>query len=84
MDTFSQTSNTQIENENTILTSEKQDKSDALVEMLKRLTINDTGYYESESANKNGTKSDPASAPKISTHTSDRKKINVTDTSNGY
>ena len=45
VDTFSHTSNTQIENENIILTSDKQDKLDALAEMLKALTINYAVYY---------------------------------------
>ena len=84
MDTFSQTYNTQRENENTILTSEKIDKSDALVETLKWLAINEAGYYESDLVNSNDAKFDPASDPKISTCTSDGKKIKVTDTSNGY
>ena len=83
MDTFSQTSNTQRENKNTILTSEKRDKSDTLAETLKGLTINNAGYYESDSVNANGAKGDPASDPKISNHTSDVNKIKVTDTSNG-
>ena len=51
--------------------------------MLKGLTINDTGYYESYSANKNDAKYDPAGYRKIATHTSDGKKRNVIDTSNG-
>ena len=49
VDNFIQTpvmTNTQGENENTILTSEKLNKSDALEENLKGLTINDAGYYE--------------------------------------
>ena len=39
------TPNKQGENKNTIFTSEKQNNSDALVEMLEGLTINDAGYY---------------------------------------
>ena len=84
VDTFSQTPNTQRENENTILTSEKRDKSDARAETLKWLTINDVGYYESDSVNGNGAKDNPASNPKVYTHTTDGKKRKVTDTSNGY
>ena len=76
--------NTQGENENKILTSERQSKSDELAEKLKGLTINDAGYYESESVNTNYAKGDPASNMKVATHTSDRKKRKVTDTSNGY
>ena len=48
VDTFRQTPampNTQGGNENMILTGEKQNKSDALAETLKGLTINDAGYY---------------------------------------
>ena len=55
-DTFSQTSNTQIENANAILTSEDLNKSDKLVETLEDLTINDAEYYVSDSANANDTK----------------------------
>ena len=50
------TPNTQGENENTILISEGLNNLDALAEILKRLTINDTGYYESKSANENDAK----------------------------
>ena len=51
MDTFSQAPimpNTKGENENAILTNEKQNKSDTLAETLKGLTINDAGSYESD------------------------------------
>ena len=54
-----------------------------LSETLRGLTINDAGYYESKSANANDAKGDPASNPKVDTHTSDRKKIKIVDTSNG-
>ena len=84
MYTFIQTSNTQRENENTIFTSEKLDKSNALAETLKGFTINNAGYYESESANANDLKVDPVSDPKTFIHTSDRKKRKVTDTSSRY
>ena len=56
VDTLSQVSNTQRDNENMILTSEKQDKSDALAETLKGLKINDAGCYESELTNSNEAK----------------------------
>ena len=82
-DTFNQTPNAQRDNANTILTSEKLDKSDALSEMFKKLTINDAGYYASDSTNANDAKGDPTSDPKIVTHSSDGKKINVMDTSSG-
>ena len=65
------TPNTQGENANTILTSERLRNSDALAETLKILTINDASYYESA---KNYAKGDPARNPKVATHTSDRKK----------
>ena len=83
-DTFSQMSNTQRENANTILTSGKLDKLDALEEMLKELAINDAGYYESDSAKRNDAKGNPASDPKTVTYTRDVKKRKVTDNSNGY
>ena len=47
--------------------------------MIKGLTIDDSGYYNSE---KNSAEGDPASNPKVYTHTSDGKKRKVTDTSN--
>ena len=84
MDTFIQmpvTSNTQGENENKILTSQKRNKLDALAETLKTLKINDAEYYKSDSENTNYVKGDPASNPKVSTHTS-KGGIKVTDTSN--
>ena len=75
--------NTQGENENTILASEKRNNLDALAETLKGLTINDAGYYESDSANENYTIGNTASDPKVATHTSDGRKRKFTDTSNG-
>ena len=45
-DIFSHTSNKQIENANTIFTSEKLDKLDKLANALKDLKINDAGYYK--------------------------------------
>ena len=82
-DTFIQTPNTQRNNVNTILTSEKLDKSDELAETLKYLTINDAEYYVSDSANANDTKGDLTSDLKTVTHTSDGKKRKVTDIRNG-
>ena len=81
-DTFSQTSNTQIENSNAILTSGKLDKSYDLAEIFKDLTINDAGYYVSDSENANETKGGPAIDTKTVTHTRDGKKRKVIDTSN--
>ena len=72
--------NTQEENENTILTSEKLNNSGALAETLKGLTINDAGYYYSD---ENDEKGDPASNAKVATHTNVGKKRKVTETSNG-
>ena len=46
-DIFSNAFNTQRENTNTIFTSEKLDKSDKLVDTVKKMTINDAKYYES-------------------------------------
>ena len=83
MNNFCQTTvtpNTQGENENAILTSERLNNLDALAGRLKGLTINKAGYYET---GKNDAKGDPASDPKVATHTSDGKKIKVTDPSNG-
>ena len=51
-----------------------------LAETLKWLTINDSGYYESD---KNDAKGNTESDPKTVTHTRDDKKRKVTDTSNG-
>ena len=60
--------NAQKENENAVLTSEKQDKSDALVQTLRGLTIIDAGYYESYPETVNESKGNPARNPKIATH----------------
>ena len=81
-DNFSQTPNTQRDNSNSILTSEKLDKLEEMTETLKDLTINNAEYYVSDSENVNDTKDNPASDTKTVTHTSDRKKRNVMDTSN--
>ena len=43
------------------------------------MTINNAGYYNSD---KNDVKGDPANDPNVATHTSERNKINFTDTSN--
>ena len=66
-----------------ILTSGRLYKSDALTETLNNLTINDAGYYESDTANANYDKDNLVSNPKVATHTSDGKKRKVTETSNG-
>ena len=74
------TPNTQGDNKNAILTSERLNNSNAQEEMLKGLKINDIGYYESD---ENDARVDPARDQKVPTHTSDGKKRKVTDTSNG-
>ena len=48
------------------------------------MKINYTEYYESGLVNMNDAKGDPASDPKIATHTSDGKKRKIRDTSNRY
>ena len=86
-DTFSHkpvTPNTQGQNENSILASERLNNSDALAEILKGLTIKDARYYESGSSNENDAKGNPASDSKVDTQTSDGNKRKVTDTSNKY
>ena len=46
VDTFSHASNEQRENTNTIFTSDKLDKSDDLLDIVKNLTINVAKYHE--------------------------------------
>ena len=82
-DTFSHTSNTQRESENTIFTSEKLDKLDDLEDSLNDLTINDTKYYESDTATANDARVNPTRNSKTFTHTSNGNET-VTDTSNRY
>ena len=48
------------------------------------MTINDAGYYESDSVNMNDTKGDIAIDQIVATHTSDGNKRKVTDNSNIY
>ena len=73
------TTNTQGQNENTILTSKRIHNLDALTEKLKGLKINDTGYYNS---GKNHAEGDLTSTPKVYDYASDGKKRKVTYTSN--
>ena len=49
-DTFSHASNTQRENANVSYKNQNLDKSDKLVNAVKKLTINDAKYYESITA----------------------------------
>ena len=81
-DTFSHTSNTQKENANTILTSEKLDKSDELVNAVNNLTINDNEYYESTLATSSDTQGDLTRNLETCTHTRNGKET-VTYISNG-
>ena len=74
MDSFCQspvTTNTQEENANAILTSERLNNLDVLAETLKGLTISNAGYYNSD---KNDAVGNPESNPKVATHNSYRKK----------
>ena len=81
MDIFSNTSNTQIENENAIFTSEKIDKSDELVEAVEDLTIDNAKYYESNTATASESQGYTTHNPETVTHTSNRNKT-VNQTSN--
>ena len=65
MDNFFQspvTINTQGDNANTILISERINNSGALVETLIGLTIHDAGYYNSD---ENDAEGDTTSKPKV-------------------
>ena len=65
-----------------IFTSEKLDKSDELVDALKKLTINVSEYYESNIATVSGAQGDLTRNPETVTDTSNRNET-VTHTSNG-
>ena len=80
MDNFYQSpvrTNIQVENANAILTSERQNNSDMLAEMLKGFTIKNARCYNSD---EHDAECDPVSDPKVATHTSDGKKRKVADT----
>ena len=81
VDTFSHTSITQRENANTILTSEKKDKSDALVYAIKDLKISDTKYYESNTSTASDAQGDLIRNPETVICTSNRNET-VTNTIN--
>ena len=68
-DKFSHTSNKQRENENEIFTSEKIYTSDDMVDAVKRFTINDSKYYESNTANASDTQCDITRITETVTHT---------------
>ena len=70
--------NTQGENVNAILTSERQHNSDILEETVKGLKNNNAEYYNSY---ENDAEVNPKSDPKVATRISDGKKRKVTDTS---
>ena len=71
-DTFSHSSNTQRKNANAIFTSKKLDKSDELVDALKKLTSNNAKYYESNTVPANDTQGDLTRNPKTFTNTRNR------------
>ena len=71
-DKFSHVSNTQRENANTIFTSEKLDKLDELVDAIKKLTINDAEYYESNTETASDAQGNLTRNPETVTHTSNR------------
>ena len=69
--------------EKTDVSNERRISSDSLSETIKRFNIltlqskiNDSADYRS---NKNVAKSDPKRDPLVDTHTSDRKKVKITD-----
>ena len=69
-DTFSHASNSQRENTNAIFTSEKLDKPDKLVDAVKKLKINDSKYYESNTATASDAQGNITRNPENFTHTS--------------
>ena len=81
-DTFSHASNTQRENENAIFTSENQDKSDDLSDVLKYFTINEVKYSVSNSATASDAQGNFTHDPKTGTNTINWKE-KVTNTRNG-
>ena len=79
VDTFFQSHVTQEENVKMILTSERRIYSEIMAETIKGLTINKSGYYNSE---KNDAEGDPKIDPKVENHNSGRNKRKVTDITN--
>ena len=71
--TFSNISNTQIDNANAIFTSEKLDKLENLTDTLKDFRINDSECYLSKSAASRDTQDNLTRNPKTVTYTSNRK-----------
>ena len=69
-DTFSHTSSSQRENANTIFTSEKLEKPDELVDVVKKLKINNAKYYESNTATVSDAQGNLTINPETVTHSS--------------
>ena len=67
---FSHVSNAQRENSNPIFTSEKLDKWDNLVDEVKKLTIEDSKYYESNTDTTSDTQGNLTHNPETINHTS--------------
>ena len=83
VDIFSHTSNTQRDNANTIFTNEKLDKSDELVDAVKKFTINDSKYYESNTTTASDSQGYIKRNPETFTRTSNgNKTVNHTSNSN--
>ena len=70
--------------ETTDVANKRQISLDSLAETIKgfnRLTLDSTiNDYADDHSNKNVAESDPKSDPLVDTHTSDRKKVKITDT----
>ena len=64
--------NTQRENANTIFTSEKIDKPDGLVDAVNNLTINNDGYYKSNTATTSYSQGDLTRNTETVNHTSNK------------
>ena len=80
-DIFNHTSNIQIENENTIFTSEKLDKLDELTDASEDSTINNAKYYESKTATASYAQGNSTRDTETAPHTRNRNE-KVTHTSN--
>ena len=73
MNTFSHASNKHRDNANMIFTSQKLDKLGELVDVVNILTINDTEYYESNTATTSDSQGNLTRNPETVTHTSNEK-----------
>ena len=83
MDTSSRTSNTQVDHANVIFTIEELNKSDELVDAVKKLKINNTKYYESNTATARYAQGHLTRNPEAITHAINGNEI-ATHTSSGY